>query len=61
MAANLLTNSIVFVNSFGLAKLRYPNCSIRGESYSYTFDKPGTYKYFCDLHPHMVGRVVVSP
>jgi plastocyanin len=23
------------------------------------FDRPGTYRYFCSLHPHMVGTVVV--
>jgi plastocyanin len=25
------------------------------------FTKPGTYKYFCDVHPGMVGFVVVRP
>jgi len=25
------------------------------------FTKPGTYKYFCDIHPGMVGYVVVRP
>jgi len=30
------------------------------ESFSFTFDKPGTYQYFCYLHPHMVGTVVVE-
>lgn len=30
-----------------------------GESFSFTFDKPGTYSYFCSLHPHMQGTVVV--
>ena len=31
-----------------------------GESFSHVFDKPGTYKYFCSLHPHMTGTVVVQ-
>ena len=31
-----------------------------GDSYSFTFDKPGSYKYFCSLHPHMVGTIVVK-
>ncbi|WP_244816187.1 cupredoxin family copper-binding protein [Caballeronia sp. Lep1P3] len=30
-----------------------------GDSFSYVFDKPGTYKYFCSLHPHMTGTIVV--
>jgi amicyanin len=29
------------------------------ETYSYTFTKPGTYTYFCTLHPMMTGKVVV--
>ena len=31
-----------------------------GESFSHVFDNPGTYKYFCSLHPHMTGTVVVQ-
>ena len=31
------------------------------ESYSFTFTTPGTFDYFCGLHPHMVGKVVVKP
>ena len=30
-----------------------------GEAFSYVFSKPGTYHYFCSLHPHMQGTVVV--
>jgi len=30
------------------------------ESYSHTFTKPGTYSYFCSIHPHMTGKVVVQ-
>jgi plastocyanin len=26
-----------------------------------TFDKPGEYAYFCGLHPHMKGKIVVAP
>jgi 3',5'-cyclic-AMP phosphodiesterase len=29
-------------------------------SYSTVLDKPGTYKYFCSLHPHMTGTVIVT-
>jgi len=31
-----------------------------GETYSFTFTTPGTYKYFCGLHPHMTGSIVVE-
>jgi plastocyanin len=31
-----------------------------GEHFSQTFSKPGTYKYFCSIHPHMTGTVVVK-
>ena len=30
------------------------------QSYSFTFDTPGTYVYFCMVHPWMVGTVVVE-
>ena len=30
------------------------------DAYSRVFDKPGTYTYFCALHPHMTGVVVVK-
>ena len=30
------------------------------DSYSFAFTTPGTYKYFCYLHPHMVGSIVVE-
>jgi amicyanin len=30
------------------------------ETYSFTFTKPGTYTYFCSIHPKMTGKVVVQ-
>jgi amicyanin len=30
------------------------------DSYSFTFTTPGTYQYFCYIHPHMTGNVVVE-
>jgi len=30
------------------------------QSYSYTFDKAGTFNYICALHPHMKGKVIVT-
>lgn len=28
--------------------------------WSYTFKKPGSYRYFCELHPFMKGTIVVK-
>lgn len=30
------------------------------EQFSYTFTKPGTYGYFCGLHPKMTAKIVVQ-
>jgi plastocyanin len=30
------------------------------DSFSFTFTKPGTYKYHCSIHPHMTATVVVK-
>ena len=30
------------------------------EKFAYTFTQPGTYPYFCSLHPKMTGKVVVQ-
>lgn len=30
------------------------------ERFSYTFDKAGTYTYYCSIHPKMTGQVVVK-
>ncbi|WP_425838746.1 cupredoxin domain-containing protein [Streptomyces fractus] len=31
----------------------------KGDSWSYTFTKPGTYEYYCAVHPDMVGSITV--
>ena len=31
-----------------------------GDKFSFTFTTPGTYAYFCSVHPHMTGAVVVE-
>ncbi len=28
--------------------------------FSFKFDRPGTYDYFCSMHPRMTGKVVVK-
>jgi plastocyanin len=30
------------------------------ESFSFTFKDPGTYEYFCSVHPKMTGKIVVK-
>jgi plastocyanin len=30
------------------------------EKYSYVFTTPGTYDYFCAVHPKMTGRIIVK-
>ena len=30
------------------------------DKFSFTFTTPGSYEYFCSLHPHMTGSVVVE-
>jgi amicyanin len=30
------------------------------DAYSFTFTTPGTYAYFCSIHPHMTGTIVVE-
>ncbi len=30
------------------------------DSYSFTFASAGTYDYFCGLHPHMQGKILVK-
>jgi 3',5'-cyclic-AMP phosphodiesterase len=30
------------------------------QTFSHTFDAPGTYKYYCSIHPRMTGQVEVA-
>jgi len=32
-----------------------------GQSWSYTFTTPGTYEYYCIVHPYMIGHITVAP
>ncbi|WP_413196735.1 plastocyanin/azurin family copper-binding protein [Pararobbsia alpina] len=30
------------------------------DHYSFTFSQAGTFKYFCSIHSHMTGTVIVK-
>ncbi len=30
------------------------------DKFTYTFQKPGSYTYFCSLHPKMTAKIVVK-
>jgi len=30
------------------------------EKFTYTFTKPGTYSYYCTIHPKMTGTIIVQ-
>ena len=32
----------------------------QNDSFVFKFDKPGTYRYVCSIHPQMVGTIVVK-
>lgn len=32
-----------------------------GGKYAFTFTTPGIFAYYCSLHPHMQGMIVVEP
>jgi plastocyanin len=32
-----------------------------GDTYAFTFTKAGDFPYFCGLHPHMQGTIIVAP
>ena len=41
-------------------KLFRSNALDTGDRFSFTFATPGVYQYFCSLHPHMIGTIVVE-
>ena len=32
----------------------------QNDSFSFKFDKPGTYRFICSIHPHMMGTIIVK-
>ena len=47
-------HSVTFENGMKDSGLLY-----QGQSFSYTFNTPGTYQYYCSVHPYMVATVTV--
>jgi plastocyanin len=47
-------HSVTFQNGMKDSGLLY-----QGQSFSYTFSTPGTYQYYCTVHPNMVATVTV--
>ncbi len=47
-------HSVTFKNGMKDSGLLY-----KGQSFSYTFNMPGTYQYYCTVHPSMVATVTV--
>ena len=41
-------------------KLFKSNALDTKDQFSFTFTTPGAYEYFCSLHPHMTGTIVVE-
>jgi plastocyanin len=31
-----------------------------GQNFTFTFTTPGTYHYFCSIHPNMRGKIIVQ-
>ncbi len=50
-----IPHTVVSTDGVFKSKVRDTN-----ETFSYTFAKPGTYPYFCSVHPKMTGKVVVQ-
>ncbi|MDO8716220.1 MAG: plastocyanin/azurin family copper-binding protein [Dehalococcoidales bacterium] len=48
-------HTVTFKN--GLLNMRLTN---RDAFFSYTFTEPGTFEYYCDPHPEMIGSVIVK-
>jgi plastocyanin/mono/diheme cytochrome c family protein len=50
-----------FNSSPGGTPVLQPNNQGKASTFSFTFTKPGTFKYFCAIHPSMVGEITVVP
>lgn len=56
---NLDSSSHTATSTSGPASFDSGNLA-EGASFSFTFDTAGTYEYFCEIHPNMVGSITVA-
>jgi plastocyanin len=55
------TNQDDMVHTVTSASKVFSSASLETDDiFSYTFTTPGTYTYFCKLHPHMTATVIVQ-
>lgn len=39
----------------------FDSCEVQtGETYAHTFDTPGTFDFYCTLHPWMIGQIELT-
>jgi plastocyanin len=60
-------DSVTWVNTDGVphtstaaAEHQWGGLMYLGQTFTYTFDTPGQYLYFCEMHPAMVGTITVT-
>ena len=53
-------HTVTAVGTAGVKPLFGSNPLDTGDSFSFTFNAPGTYAYFCKIHPTMKGVIVVQ-
>ncbi len=54
-----VTHRIVFIDTAGRDTDVDSNPLSASQSWSSKFDKPGTYDYYCTIHPDMKGKIIV--
>jgi plastocyanin len=56
--AHTATSGAITSNEYG--KIFNSGFLIKGKNFTFVFDRPGDYQYFCLLHPTMIGKIIVS-
>lgn len=52
---DMVPHSVTFKNG-----MKESGLLSQGQSFSYTFTTPGTYQYFCTVHPSMIATITVA-